>query len=125
MPAYSPERRLTALQTTIKVEPLGAYLDICHWAVGTLDAALDILGQPATTAIVAVRIERPPRRIPLFGGLHGFGTCTSLIKYALGIQAWWIWTPKALCDYLLSNLGGTILTKEVTNGCDPGRQAES
>lgn len=120
MPSYSPARGLAATISTLKIEPLGDYLDISHWQKRPDEAAAEIDALPETTVVIAFRATLPPERMTFPRGIRGLPTCVSMVKYALGLSAWSVWTPKHLCDYLLANHDASILTsKEPTDDLSP------
>lgn len=108
-PTYSPERGLSAIKTTLKIEPVADYLHVEHWSKSPDDAANEVNDRPETTAVVAVRVTLPPEEVSFPRGIRGISTCVSLVKYGLGLRAWSVWTPKHLCDYLLLHRAGKIL----------------
>lgn len=112
-PTYFPERALTATVTTLKLEPTALYLDWQHWGGPPEAHVQELLTHEETKAIIAVRIETPPRHSSAVPGLRGMMTCVSVVKYALGIRAPLVWTPKALCDYLVRHRNGQPVQREI------------
>lgn len=105
-PHYWPKRGLASIHSSIKIEPMAAYLDVEHWPETAAEAAQIFANDETTTAVVAVRITLPPVAPPFLGGIR---TCVTIVKFAIGIRAPFVWTPKALCDYLIAHCGGTIV----------------
>jgi hypothetical protein len=60
------------------------------------------------TCVVKIAIDQK------FTGAYvprGLLTCVSLIKAALGLKAWFVWTPEHLARYLLRS-GGSLIERE-------------
>jgi len=110
-PTYSPARGLAATQSTLKIEPVADYFHVEHWQKRTEDAAREINDLDETTAVVSIRATLPPPEPTFPRGIRGIPTCVSMVKYALGLRAWSVWTPKHLCDYLVLHQSGKILER--------------
>lgn len=114
--AYFPEPGLMAEVFTHKLEPLRWGMDFDFWFAHPEDVSREFL-QLGATAVVKVRMEVPRDYLEYVP--RGFITCVSVIKAALGIRDWAVWTPKQLFLYLVRHCEG-----ELIGIIDDGRSGE-
>ncbi|MDD9904801.1 MAG: hypothetical protein OXT06_14620 [Rhodospirillaceae bacterium] len=109
LPAYHPAPGLMADRYTLKIEPLRWGIDTEVWWHDPEEVAQHFLDLNVT-AVVALDVTTPPPGVPFIP--RGLMTCVTVIKAALGIRAWHIWTPKALFRYVLHHHNGTLVQRE-------------
>lgn len=106
MPAFYPEPSTSAERLSMLVNPGTDHvaIDLIRSSPAKLvEMALD---EGATCAIkIAIDQKFTGAYVP-----RGLLTCVSLVKAALGLGAWYVWTPEHLARYLLRN-GGELLRK--------------
>lgn len=107
LPAFYPAPGLGAERYSVMINP------------GTDHVAIDVLFRSPKSIVDAALSEGATCAIKIaidqkFTGAYvprGLLTCVSLIKAALGLKAWYVWTPEHLARHLLRN-GGEIITGE-------------
>ena len=77
-------------------------ISIRHWMENPVQVCADSTIGLLFTAVKFTLAEKTPIRYPL-----RLLTCVGLAKAAIGVRAWWVWTPKQLHTYLLKH-GGEI-----------------
>lgn len=130
LPSFYPEESLLAREFASKIECLKWGIDMAVWFADCATVVDHFLKTGQITVAVAVDITIPahPGRIPQ----RGFITCVSIVKAALGLRAWKVWTPKQLCAYLLADCGGRVValhrsgdSDEINRGDIRGREVSA
>ena len=107
MPAKVSGVSLFAEQSTVMINPGTDHIAVDFVQRSPKALAQDALAEGAT-CVIKIRIDQK------FTGAYvprGLLTCVSLIKAALGLRAWYVWTPEHLARHLL-RVGGELITRE-------------
>lgn len=106
LPCSYPSPGLMADVYSIKVEPVRWGIDFAVWWAEPEIVAREFY-KAGVTAIVQVDVDLPPKHSGFIP--RGLPTCVTMVKAALGLRAWNVWTPKALFRYLLEHANGELL----------------
>lgn len=107
MPANPPRHSLFAKAGSILISAGTDHVSIDHVQRPAKELAQSALNDGATCVIkIAIDQKFTGAYVP-----RGLLTCVSLIKAALGLKAWFVWTPEHLARYLLRN-GASLIERE-------------
>lgn len=84
--------------------PEGVFIELMDGSPEKLSHALVANGE--ATDVLVVKCSRRHRRL---SPLPGLLNCVSLVKAAIGLRAWWCWTPKLLYLILLRRGARSVL----------------
>lgn len=107
MPANPPKHSLFAKAFAILIGSQTDHVSVDFVQRPSAELAQEALKDGATCVIkIAIDQKFTGAYVP-----RGLLTCVSLVKAALGLKAWYVWTPKHLARYLLRS-GGRLIERE-------------
>jgi len=107
IPANPPRHSLFAKSASILIGSQTDHVSVDFVQRPALELAQAAL-EDGVTCVIKIAIDQK------FTGAYvprGLLTCVSLVKAALGLKAWFVWTPEHLARYLLRN-GGRLIERE-------------